>query len=116
MPLTSLMFKLLWVASLEPFYHGLELRNHDLQHLAAFGCVRIGTVGTRDLKQVLAGKSKGAEPEWVVEFLDTGIGRWLNEIWDKGLTRVFQTSVGSLIGVYVGDRQTGARTDMSIWA
>jgi hypothetical protein len=103
-----------WLLQSLPAYLPLpNFQQIDGMHLESVGCAR--------REPYLSELGRRFVPEWVSEHREVlwdelataEAGRGMKHLWHAGLGAVTLTSVGELVGTYVHDRLTGARTPIN---
>lgn len=99
-----------WLTERLCIYEDLTVRNTDYLHLESLSCIKWDTIISRDLGVILNPKPETKFKFDKNAFLDTTVGKKINELWNSGLKSALPTTVGQVIGVYTSDNLTGGVT------
>lgn len=103
-----------WLSMVLAPFAGFEFQRIDALHLVALSCIAFHTSSERDLSSVLNMKAILLLHQ-IVDFEGVYGFRELQGNWDEGLAGVQLTSVGSIIGGLVFNRQAGASLELPEW-
>ena len=104
----------LWLKTRLSVFKGTQVSSLDYLHLESLSCLKFESFITRDLSELLSGKTK--EPFDYEVFKKTDIGVYSTDVWERQqLKSVTMTSVGIMIGIMVSDKLSNSRTNFQGW-
>lgn len=102
-----------WLTDKLRIYGDLTVSNIDFLHLESLSCIKWDTIISRDLGVILNPKPETNFKFDKNAFLNTTLGKKINELWQLGLKSALPTTVGQIIGVYTSDNLTGEMTSLN---